>query len=257
MLRSTLLSLMLAGMPLTFIPLPAMATDLPEGFVRLRAVAPEIGQDIRYFGPHNFVGRPIAGYQAPECILTRQAAQALADAARDLAADGFGLKVYDCYRPATAVADFVVWSRDPSSETTKAEFYPRIDKGELFERGYIAEKSGHSRGSTVDLAIVSLAQPAARPWNPGEPLFDCALPAGERHDDATLDFGTGYDCFDIRAHHGAEGIAEPASANRLKLKTLMQHHGFKPYQEEWWHYTLANEPFPDTYFDFPVTSATP
>lgn len=249
MLRIALLTFAVAA-----VPLPARSADLPEGFVRLETVAPAIERDIRYAGSHNFVGRPIAAYAAPACILTRQAAEALAAAARDLAAEGMGLKVYDCYRPAPAVADFVAWARDLSDETMKAEFYPRVAKNELFARGYIAEKSGHSRGSTVDLAIVTLGRPPAVPWTPGDPLADCALPAGQRRDDATLDFGTGYDCFDARAHHGAAGLAAEATANRAKLKAVMERHGFKPYPEEWWHYTLAGEPFPDTYFDFPVTA---
>lgn len=250
MLRTALLTLALATVPLT-----ARAGDLPDGFVRLHRLAPDVTYDIRYAGSHNFVGRPVAGYAAPECILTTQAATALAAAARELAREGLGLKIYDCYRPAHAVADFVAWAKDLKAEAMKAEFYPRVPKSELFERGYIAERSGHSRGSTVDLAIVRLGQPPATPWKPGDPLVDCALPAGVRYDDATLDFGTGYDCFDARAHHGAEGISAEAAANRLKLKALMERHGFTPYQEEWWHYTLAGEPFPDTYFDFPVTAA--
>jgi zinc D-Ala-D-Ala dipeptidase len=233
----------------------ARAADLPQNFVRLKDVAPQIEQDIRYFRNHNFVGRPIAGYDAPECILTRAAAMALAAAAHQLAADGLGLKVYDCYRPKRAVADFVAWARDIKNQTMKSEFYPRVDKAKLFEFGYIAEKSGHSRGSTIDLAIVQIGHPYLPPWKPGEPLADCALPVGERFADATLDFGTGYDCFDTKAHHGADGVSAEATANRLKLKGLMGRNGFKPYQEEWWHYTLANEPFRDTYFDFPVGAA--
>lgn len=249
MLRTVLLTLALVAAPAA-----VRSADLPEGFVRLREVAPTIQYDIRYAGPHNFVGRPIAAYASPECILTRQAAEALAAAARELAAQGLGLRVYDCYRPAQAVADFVAWARDLGDEAMKPEFYPRVPKTELFARGYIAEKSGHSRGSTVDLAIVRLDQIPATPWAPGDPLADCALPMGERFDDATLDFGTGYDCFDGRAHHGAAGIPAEATANRETLKTLMQRHGFTPYAEEWWHYTLAGEPFPGTYFDFPVTA---
>lgn len=250
MLRLFLLLLALVAAPAT-----ARSSDLPEGFVRLHSLAPTIRHEMRYAGSHNFVGRPIAGYDAPDCVLTRPAAEALAAAARELAPQGLGLKVYDCYRPARAVAAFVAWAKDLSDETMKPEFYPRVPKSELFARGYIAEKSGHSRGSTVDLALVRLEQAPAKPWRPGDPLADCALPAGQRYADATLDFGTGYDCFDVKAHHGAAGIAAEATANRETLKALMQRHGFRPYAEEWWHYTLAGEPFPDTYFDFPVTAA--
>lgn len=252
--RTFPLTLALAA-SLTALSFAARGADLPDGFVRLKSLAPTVQYDIRYAVPHNFVGRPIIGYEAAECILTRPAAEALAKAAEELAPKGLGLKIYDCYRPAQAVADFVAWAKDPGDVTMKPEFYPRVPKNELFVRGYIAEKSGHSRGSTVDLALFRLDDRPAVPWQPGDPLADCALPAGQRYADATLDFGTGYDCFDVKAHHGAAGITVEATANRETLKALMQRHGFTPYAEEWWHYTLADEPFPDTYFDFPVTAA--
>lgn len=229
----------------------ANAADLPEGFVYLRAVAPQIQQDIRYAGNHNFIGRPISGYEAAECILTKEAAIALAAAADELAKSGMTLAVYDCYRPASAVADFVNWARMPDELAMQAEFYPRVDKARLFELGYIAERSGHSRGSTVDLAVLSAGKNIAPTWQPGETLVDCALPS--RHDENLLNFGTDYDCFDLRAHHGADGIDEEATRNRAMLADLLISKGFKPYAEEWWHYTLANEPFPDTYFEFPIT----
>lgn len=235
--------------------MPAMADGLPEDFVRLSAIAPQIEQDMRYFGGHNFVGRPIAGYDAGECILTRQAAEALLAVARNLEPEGLGLKVYDCYRPASAVADFAAWANDPGAVQMQTEFYPRVDKSQLFELGYIADRSGHSRGSTVDLAIRRLDQEPATPWSPREELADCTLPEGERFADGILDFGTGYDCFDIKAHHGAEGIDPDATTNRATLAGVMAKSGFRRYDEEWWHYTLADEPFPDTYFTFPVTSA--
>ena len=235
--------------------MPAMADGLPEDFVRLSAIAPQIEQDIRYFGSHNFVGRPIAGYEAGECILTRQAAEALLAVAQDLKPEGLGLKIYDCYRPASAVADFVAWAKDPDALHMQAEFYPRVDKSTLFDLGYIASRSGHSRGSTVDLAIRRLDQEHATPWSAGGQLADCTLPEGQRFDDGILDFGTGYDCFDVKAHHGAEGIDPGATANRATLAGVMAKNGFRRYNEEWWHYTLANEPFPDTYFAFPVTTA--
>ncbi|MET3926878.1 M15 family metallopeptidase [Devosia sp. 2618] len=233
---------------------PAFAneTGLPDGFVHLRDVAPEISQHIRYAGEHNFVGRPITGYDAAECILTRESADALAAASADLVSLGLNLRVYDCYRPARAVADFVAWASDLADLTMQAEFYPRVDKSRLFELGYIAERSGHSRGSTVDLTIEALGEIPRLGWQSGDPLVDCASP--ERFDDGVLEFGTGYDCFDDRAHHGASGISAEATANRQQLSDLLVRHGFKPYAEEWWHYTLASEPFPDTYFDFPITS---
>lgn len=234
---------------------PAVADDLPDGFVRLSAIAPQIEQDIRYYGDHNFVGRPIEGYDAGECILTEQAAAALIAVARDLEPQGLGLKLYDCYRPARAVANFAAWASDLNDLDMQAEFYPRVDKTDLFELGYIAHRSGHSRGSTVDLAIRRLDQQRPTPWNDGEKLADCVLPEKERFADGILDFGTGYDCFDVKAHHGAEGIEPHAAANREKLAAVMERNGFKRYAEEWWHYTLVDEPFPDTYFEFPVTAA--
>lgn len=230
---------------------PVAASELPEGFVYLADIAPDIRQDMRYAGAHNFVGRPIEGYEAPQCILTRQAAEALRDAATEIAAEGLVIRVYDCYRPARAVADFADWARDIDALDMQAEFYPRIDKSRLFELGYIAERSGHSRGSTVDLTLEPVETSAA-PWAPGDALVDCVLP--ERFADNVLDFGTGYDCFDDHAHHGAEGISGEAEANRERLRDLLDRHGFAPYQEEWWHYTLRGEPFPETYFDFVVGS---
>lgn len=233
---------------------PTVADELPEGFVRLSALAPQIEQDIRYHGEHNFVGRPIAGYEAGECILSRQAAEALLGVEKALSADGLSLKVYDCYRPARAVAMFATWAEDFDDLDMQPEFYPRGAKSDLFDLGYIAHRSGHSRGSTVDLAIRRLDEAPAIRWSKRDPLSDCVLPEEERFADGILDFGTGYDCFDVRAHHGASGIAPDAAANRENLATLMESYGFKRYAEEWWHYTLVNEPFPDTYFDFPVTA---
>ncbi|ODT69843.1 MAG: D-alanyl-D-alanine dipeptidase [Pelagibacterium sp. SCN 63-23] len=225
---------------------------MPPGFVYLRDVAPQIRQDLRYAGDHNFVGRPIDGYEAAECILTQAAAEALAAAARELAASALSLRVYDCYRPARAVADFVDWAKDVDDRVMQDEFYPRVDKSRLFELGYIAERSGHSRGSTVDLTIERAGQGTPAAWTGTQDLVDCTL--SNRFDDAVLEFGTGYDCFDDRAHHGASGISEQAAANRRLLADLMQKHGFAPYAEEWWHYTLAAEPFPDTHFDFVIVA---
>ncbi|NMA97383.1 MAG: M15 family metallopeptidase [Phyllobacteriaceae bacterium] len=227
------------------------AGELPDGFVYLRDVAPDIRQDMRYAGEHNFVGRPIVGYEAAECVLSAPAAEALRAAAAELAEEGFTFRIYDCYRPARAVADFAHWARDIDDLAMQAEFYPRVDKALLFELGYIAERSGHSRGSTVDLAIEPVDAPEVS-WSSGDALVDCVLP--ERFAEGTLEFGTGYDCFDDHAHHGAKGISAEAEANRNKLKDLLDRHGFAAYQEEWWHYTLRNEPFPDTYFDFVVAA---
>jgi D-alanyl-D-alanine dipeptidase len=227
---------------------------VPDGFVWLSDVDPTIGQDIRYYGAHNFLGRPVAGYEAPECILTRAAAEALLAIQAELAQSRLSLKVYDCYRPQRAVDDFIAWADVVEDQATRAEFYPRVDKADFFDLGYVARKSGHTRGSTVDVAIVPVGHPSAPAYAAGDELLDCALPASQRFADPSLDFGTGYDCMDEKSHHGNTAVAPVAQGNRLILRDIMERHGFAPYAEEWWHYTLRDEPFPETYFDFPVTA---
>lgn len=219
---------------------------LPDGFVHLAEVAPTIRQDIRYAGSRNFLGRPVAGYLAGECILTRRAAEALARAQAEIAPRGLTLVVWDCYRPATAVADMMAWTRDATDQRMKAVFYPGIDKARLSVEGYLSSRSTHSRGSTVDLGI---ARAGAAP---GLASGACTAPAGQRLDDGALDFGTSYDCFDPAAHVRAPGIGREAAANRAMLASLMQRNGFRAYAKEWWHFQLVNEPFPARVFDFPV-----
>lgn len=243
------------ALALTLAAGPALAEDaVPDGFVWLKDVAPTIEQDIRYYGSHNFLARPVVGYEAPECILTREAAEALLAIQAELAQSRLSLKVYDCYRPQRAVDDFIAWADVVEDQATKAEFYPRVDKADFFDLGYVAKKSGHTRGSTVDVAIVPVGHPSAPVYAPGDELIDCALPADRRFADPSLDFGTGFDCMDEKSHHGSAAVAPIAQGNRLILKDIMERHGFSPYAEEWWHYTLRNEPFPETYFDFPVTA---
>jgi len=232
----------------------AQEAAVPDGFVWLKDVDPTIEQDIRYYGAHNFLGRPVVGYEAPECIVTREAAEALMAIQAELAQSRLSLKVYDCYRPQRAVDDFTVWANAVEDTATKAEFYPRVDKARVFELGYVAAKSGHTRGSTLDLTIVPVGHPAEPAYSPGEPLVDCALAANERFADSTIDFGTGFDCMDVKSHHGRTDIPAAAQFNRLMFKDIMERYGFSAYSEEWWHYTLKDEPFPDTYFDFPVTA---
>ena len=224
----------------------------PEGFVRLADVAPDIIQEMRYSGEHNFVGRPIAGYGVGECWLTRPAAEALVEVQRAVAVQGYALKVYDCYRPQRAVADFVDWAKDPGDSTTRAEFYPRLDKDVLFPQGYIAEKSGHSRGSTVDLTLVPAGKGPSPTWSVGDPLVDCTAPVGERFPDTSIDMGTGFDCFDPLAATASPDVSTEQHAHRQILLQAMLAAGFTNLAEEWWHYTLAQEPFPDTYFDAPI-----
>ncbi|WP_406229992.1 M15 family metallopeptidase [Nocardia sp. NBC_01009] len=221
-------------------------------FVSVTEVDPTILVDARYFGQHNFLGTRVAGYEAPKCLLTKQAASALAQVQQELRPMNLTLKTYDCYRPQRAVDHFVAWARDLGDVKMKAEFYPAVDKANLFRDGYIAEKSGHSRGSTLDLAIVALPAPEAEQYHEGDPLRECFRPADQRFRDDMLDFGTGYDCFDPAAHTANPAVGGTQRAVRTLLTNLMDEHGFKNLAEEWWHFTLRDEPFPQTYFDFPV-----
>lgn len=225
----------------------------PENFVALRTVDPTILQEMRYFTPHNFVGEPIDGYRQPLCILTRPAAEALHQAQKPLLRQGYSLKVHDCYRPQRAVDHFVRWAEDLDDQAMKGEFYPDVDKTRLFEDGYIAEKSGHSRGSTMDLTIVRLPTKPTRPYVPGEPLVPCYAPQDERFPDNSADMGTGFDCFDPLSHTLDPRIQGEQRANRLLLKSTLEALGFVNLAEEWWHYTYKPELYPDTYFDFPVS----
>jgi D-alanyl-D-alanine dipeptidase len=205
------------------------AQTRPRAFVDAATVVPGLALEMRYAGAHNFVGRPIHGYEAPVCLLTRQAATALAAAQGDLARFGLGLKVFDCYRPTRAVADFAAWARDLNDQAHRAEFYPDVDKSQLFALGYIAERSGHSRGSTVDLTVIDRATGAA------------------------LDMGSPFDLFSPRSWPASDAVGPAQRANRLMLQGVMRARGFNPLEQEWWHFTLAHEPYARTYFNFPVT----
>lgn len=225
---------------------------IPESFVDIKDVIPEIQLDIRYFSPHNFVGEKVDGYLAPKCILTKEAAEALSNVQKDLVQYSLTLKIYDCYRPQRAVDHFVRWAKETDNTKTKKEFYPTIDKRNLFKDGYIDSKSGHSRGSTVDLTIVPLPAPIQQNYIPGQKLSECYLPEAKRFGDNSIDMGTGFDCFHELSHTANKNINQQQKINRLLLKSLMEKHGFKNYDLEWWHYTLKNEPYPDTYFDFAI-----
>lgn len=210
----------------------SLATDAraerPALFVDVTQVVPDVVPDLRYAGPQNFVGTSVDGYGAALCLLTRPAAEALAGVARDARERGLRLKLFDCYRPARAVAHFARWAADLSDTRTKAAYYPDLDKGQLFALGYIAERSGHSRGSTLDLTLVDAAS------------------------GAELDMGTPFDLFSTLSWPDSDAVTAPQKANRRLLARLMAAHRFKPFEQEWWHFTLADEPFPDTYFDFPI-----
>jgi D-alanyl-D-alanine dipeptidase len=203
---------------------------LPAGFVYVDAVIPDIVLEIRYHSEDNFTGRHIKGYEQPAGILTEQAASALQLVAAELERFGLGLKIYDAYRPQRAVDDFVQWAKGPGGQRMKSRYYPHVDKTRLIEEGYIAERSGHSRGSTVDLTLVSLG-----PEGPQE-----------------LDMGTGWDYFGPESWPDSMTVMPVQRANRMLLRLLMEKHGFEPLQQEWWHFTLRDEPFPHKYFDFPV-----
>jgi D-alanyl-D-alanine dipeptidase len=216
-----------AVLALACAPNAAAAEARPEAFVDAETIAPGLVREMRYATAHNFVGVPIDGYERPICYLTRPAATALAAVSRDLAPRGLALKVYDCYRPARAVAHFVRWARRLGDVSQKAEFYPQVDKSTLFRDGYIASHSGHSRGSTVDITLV-------------------------RTDGRAVDMGTPFDFFSPRTWPSDRTVSAEAQRNRAALAQAMGRRGFRPYDKEWWHFTLRNEPFPRTYFDFPV-----
>jgi zinc D-Ala-D-Ala dipeptidase len=231
----------------------ALALAAPSSFVALDDVDPTILQDIRYETPYNFVGRRIDGYREPVCILTRRAARALHRAQRRIRRRGYTLKVYDCYRPQRAVDHFARWASN-ESRTMKREFYPRVAKRRLFEDGYLAHRSGHSRGGTVDLTLVRLPAEPQPVWTRREfGLVSCTAPQRRRFPDNSVRMGTSYDCFDPRSHTFDARIKGRPRKNRLLLKRTMEDAGFEYYANEWWHFTLRNERYPDRYFDFPVT----
>lgn len=199
---------------------------MQPGFVDLGAYIPGVAVEARYATAHNLTGHPLAGYCAEKAFCTVEAADALAKAAEVFRQMGYGVLIYDAYRPQKAVDDFVTWSQEPENFATKAEFYPALEKTDLFPMGYIARKSGHTRGSTIDLTLTKSGVP--------------------------IDMGTCFDLMDDLSHHGAVGVTEAQEQNRALLRSVMCWAGFAPYENEWWHYRLMNEPYPDTYFDFDI-----
>ena len=204
---------------------------LPDGFVYLDRVCPSIQVELRYATSNNFVGERVDGYECRRCIMARPAAEALKKIQEELEPFGLGLKVFDAYRPQRAVDHFVRWAGDLQDTKMKALFYPHVRKANLFKEGYIASKSGHSRGSTVDLTIVAKSS-----TSPG----------------AELDMGSPFDFFSPKSWPDSPEVSTDQRAHRLLLRVIMTEHGFKPYSKEWWHFTLKDEPFPDMYFNFPV-----
>ncbi len=201
-----------------------------SGFVLLSDYVPSAIQEIRYFSTYNFIGDRIDGYEQPVAIITKEAARALKAAANELNVKGYRMKIYDAYRPATAVKHFVMWGIEDLDQRMKPFFYPDLEKQALFELGYIASKSSHSRGSTVDLTLLDME-------------------TGKE-----VDMGSPFDYFSEVSHPDYKGVTDEQYANRMMLRNVMLKHGFEPIDCEWWHFTLADEPYPDTYFEFPVNS---
>ena len=205
-------------------------SDDASGFALVSDAVPDVILEIRYYSTYNFIGSRIDGYEQPVALLTKEAAQALRAVSDDLIVKGYRLKVFDAYRPQRAVDHFVRWAQEPGDIRMKPYFYPELDKQTLFPLGFIARRSGHSRGSTVDLT-----------------LFDMA--AGKE-----LDMGGPFDYFGELSHGDYRGVTEKQYQNRMLLREAMTRRGFRPLAEEWWHFTLNNEPYPDTYFTFPVSA---
>ena len=208
-------------------------TDLihdPSGFVLLPEHVPGIIQEIRYFSTYNFIGDRIDGYEEPCALLTIEAARALNAVSKEMLVHGYRLKVFDAYRPVSAVKHFILWGIEDQDIRMKQYFYPDLQKQELFAKGYIAKQSSHSRGSTIDLTLLDMA-------------------TGKE-----LDMGSPFDRFGEVSHPDYRGITQEQYENRMLLRRAMLRGGFEPIDCEWWHFTLTDEPYPDTYFDFPVSS---
>ncbi|MBP0974136.1 MAG: M15 family metallopeptidase [Oscillospiraceae bacterium] len=203
----------------------------PAGFVLLADFVPSIVQEIRYYSTYNFVGDRIDGYEEPCAIITQEAARALKSVSNEMNVRGYRLKVFDAYRPAAAVKHFVFWGLEDQDLRMKEYFYPDLEKQELFRKGYIASRSSHSRGSTVDLTLLDMK-------------------TGKE-----LDMGSPFDLFSELSHPDNREITDAQYNNRMLLQSVMVRNGFEPIDCEWWHFTLKNEPYPDTYFEFPVSSA--
>lgn len=202
----------------------------PSGFVLLADQVPGIIQEIRYYSTYNFIGDRIDGYEEPCALLTKEAARALRSASNEMTVHGYRFKVFDAYRPARAVKHFVLWGIEDQDIRMKPYFYPELQKQELFSKGYIATESSHSRGSTVDLTLLDMQ-------------------TGKE-----LDMGSPFDLFSEISHPDHRGVTDEQYENRMLLRRVMLRNGFAPIDCEWWHFTLEDEPYPDTYFDFPVSS---
>jgi zinc D-Ala-D-Ala dipeptidase len=232
----------------------AAASALPAGFVDVGAKDPSLFVEMRYFSKWNFMGRKVSGYEGNKCILSEEAAAAIIATQKELQQNGLSLLLLDCYRPQKAVDEFYLWSQNKNDLKMKAIFYPMELKDQLFDKGYIARNSGHSRGSTVDLTLVDLSlinKSRARKLKFQEEAKDCRL-QDKIELTAQLDMGTTFDCMDPKAATNFSPLSMKAQKNRKLLVDAMEKNGFINYSQEWWHFRLKNEPFPSQYFDFPV-----
>jgi D-alanyl-D-alanine dipeptidase len=224
------------------------------GFVYLHEIDPTIQVSLRYSSNDNFIGKPIDGYNQSVVIVTQQTAQALKKVQQDVRCEGYSLVIYDAYRPQQAVDHFVRWSEDSTDQTKKAHYYPRVNKADVFELGYVAKRSGHSRGSTVDLTLIRLGQTVKPIVEKKRTLLDGFIIL--LLDDGTIDMGSSFDLFDKASHFDNDLIPDEYKKLRAYLKSVMEKHGFTPYEEEWWHFTLQDEPFSrkldSSYFNFVI-----
>ena len=216
----------------------AQAQKLPGGFVYLRDIDPTIIQDIRYASANNFVGRPLRGYEAAECVVKREVGLRLKSVQQELALQNLSLKMFDCYRPARAVADMVAWSRDGKETPAQKRYNPSFRKADLFRLGYIAERSGHSTGAALDLTLVDLKADNSAVFDPSRVYADCIANVNLRAPEGSVDMGTGYDCSDVKANTSAKSITAAQRGWRQKLVLVMARRGFVNYSKEWWHFSL-------------------
>jgi D-alanyl-D-alanine dipeptidase len=225
---------------------------LPGGFVYLRDIDPSILQDIRYAGPNSFIGRPLAGYAAAECVVKREVGLALKRIQQALAPQKLSLKMLDCYRPVRAVHDMVVWARNGRETPAELRYNPAFSKADLFRLGYIASHSGHSTGAAVDLTLVDLKADNSARFDANKAYADCTADAGARAPEGSVDMGTGYDCSDVKAHTAAKSITPVQRRWRNTLLAVMAKQGFVNYSKEWWHFSLPGAARPA--YDFPITA---
>jgi zinc D-Ala-D-Ala dipeptidase len=233
------------------LPAAAQAQKLPAGFVYLRDIDPTIIQDMRYAGSNNFVGRPLRGYEAAECVVKREVGALLKSVQEELAQRNLSLKMFDCYRPTRAVADMVAWSRDGKETVASKRYNPALAKADLFRLGYIASRSGHSTGAALDLSLVELKADNSVTFDPAKDYGDCTANVSLRAPDGSVDMGTGYDCADVRSHTAAKSITADQRQWRERLVLVMARRGFVNYSKEWWHFSLPGAG--GQAYDFPIT----